>query len=84
MSAPTVDGLVKLKRLARYLMEAPEVEICVDSRIADETLVHVCADSDWAGCTRTRKSTSGGVMVFGGGVVTSWASTQASVDLSVR
>ena len=43
----------------------------------------VFTDSDWAGCRATRKSTSGGLACFGGGVIKSWSSTQASVALSV-
>ena len=39
-------------------------------------------DSDWAGCARTRRSTSGGRMTVGGGLVKSWASTQGSTALS--
>ena len=48
-------------------------------------MVHVYADSDWGGDLQTpeRKSTSGGVLVFGGGVVKSWATTQGSTALSV-
>ena len=67
MSFPTVGGLVKLKRLARYLLEVPELEMCFNSCVSDESLVRVYAVGDWAGCTRTGKYTSGGVMVFGRG-----------------
>ena len=49
---------------------------------ADDDLVEVYPDSDWAGCPRTRKSTSGGVVVGGGGVVKTWSSTQATHALS--
>ena len=36
----------------------------------------VYVDSDYAGCPRTRKSTSGGVAMLGGHLVKSWSSTQ--------
>ena len=39
-------------------------------------------DSDWAGCTRTRKSTSGGVIFSGRHTLTHWSSTQTVVSLS--
>ena len=42
----------------------------------------VYSDSDWAGCLRTRKSTSGGVLTFQGGVLKTWSSTQASIAQS--
>ena len=42
----------------------------------------VYSDSDWAGCLRTRKSTSGGVLTFQGGILKTWSSTQASIAQS--
>ena len=39
-------------------------------------------DTDWAGCPRTRKSTSGGCVMLGSHLVKSWSSTQTSVALS--
>ena len=42
----------------------------------------IWTDSDHAGCKRTRKSTSGGVIMFGSHVLKSWSSTQAVISLS--
>ena len=39
-------------------------------------------DSDWAGCRRTRKSTSGGVIMIGRHCIKSWSSTQGPLALS--
>jgi hypothetical protein len=39
-------------------------------------------DSDWAGCPKTRRSTSGGVLLHGQHLVHHWSSTQAVVALS--
>jgi hypothetical protein len=39
-------------------------------------------DSDWAGCIRTRRSTTGGVAALFGTGVKSWSSTQASIAQS--
>jgi hypothetical protein len=83
MAKPTVKGWIKARRLARYTLLAEEVEVGFGSEGVNEEVVRVFTDSDWAGCQSTRKSTSGGVMCFGGGVVKSWSSTQASVALSV-
>ena len=40
------------------------------------------SDSDWAGCVKTRRSTSGGGIQFGGHLIAHWSRTQASVALS--
>ena len=42
----------------------------------------VYSDSDWAGCLRTRKSTSGGALTFQGGILKTWSGTQASIAQS--
>ena len=39
-------------------------------------------DSDWAGCRRTARSTSGGVVMIGTHLIKSWSATQKSVTLS--
>ena len=44
--------------------------------------VHVYTDSDWAGCRRTRKSTSGGMIMIGEHVIKSWSRTQKAITLS--
>ena len=40
------------------------------------------SDSDWAGCRRTGKSTSGGVIKVGEHLIKAWSKTQASITLS--
>ena len=40
------------------------------------------SDSDWAGCWRTARSTSGGVLVVGRHLIKSWSSTQKRIALS--
>ena len=42
----------------------------------------MCTDSDFAGCQRTRKSTSGGVICIGSHFLKGWSSTQQSVTRS--
>ena len=45
-------------------------------------VVDVYSDTDWAGCPKTRKSTSGGCVMLGSHLIKSWSSTQSSVSLS--
>ncbi len=81
MSKPSKEDWTKLKRIARYLLEYPELSIAFDGdAYAGDIVTYV--DANWAGCLSTRKSTSGGVVVVGGGCVKSWSSTQGSVALS--
>jgi len=51
-------------------------------RYQDDEDVTVYSDTDWAGCVRTRKSTSGGCIVIGSHLIKTWSSTQSSVALS--
>ena len=39
-------------------------------------------DSDWAGERPSMKSTSGGILMWGGCLITSWSSTQTTIALS--
>ena len=40
------------------------------------------ADSDWAGCPRSRRSTSGGCIMVGSHLLKFWSSIQAGVAMS--
>ena len=40
------------------------------------------SDTDWSGCTKTRKSTSGGCLMMGAHVLKTWSATQPTVSLS--
>ena len=84
MASPTETDLPRVKRIARYLVEAervvshfPETD---DEPGAVEAFVD---DSDWAGCLRTRKSTSCGVLSILVTAMKSWSSTRGSVATSV-
>ena len=39
-------------------------------------------DSDWASCTKSRRSTSGGVVMHGKHPIRSWSTTQRTIGLS--
>ena len=44
--------------------------------------IDIFVDSNWAGCRRTRKSTSGGIIRCGLHVVKTWSKTQATIAKS--
>ena len=81
MSNPTDSSKRKLKRLGRYLLNKPRVVNLYPFQ-GETREIWGYSDSDWAGCKRTARSTSGGVMLIGDHSVKSWSSTQKSVTLS--
>jgi len=81
MSLPTTRDEAAMKRLARYLVGRPRVVIHFGWQAAPKSL-DVYSDSDWAGCTRTRKSTSGGALMRGHHLLKTWCSTQPTIALS--
>ena len=83
MSKPRRSSWRRLKRLARYLQTTPELVIkFFDASDDDLKFVDVYADSDWAGDKKSRKSTSGGIIVWGGGVIKSWSKSQSVIATS--
>ncbi len=83
MSRPTVAAEAKLKKVARYLLSHPRVIYShIAGQMKEEVEVISWSDSDWAGCRVSRRSTSGGLLSVGGGVIKSWSNRQGSVALS--
>ena len=80
MSAPTTTGWQSLKRLCRFFSGAPR--LIYDFPRQKVERLDTYTDTDWAGCVRTRKSTSGGVMMLGRHCLKHWSATQSSVTLS--
>ena len=80
MSAPTELGLQSLQRLARYLVGRPRLVWHYNWQ--DTRHFDVYSDTDWAGCPKTRKSTTGGCVMLGTHLIKSWSSTQPSIALS--
>ena len=70
-----------MKRLLRYLRGAPRAVIHFDYQVKPKAIV-TWADSDFAGCEKSRKSTSAGVAFYGNHLVKSWATNQAVLALS--
>ena len=80
MSAPTELSLAALKRLGRYLLGRPRLVFRYPFQSASH--VDCYSDTDWAGCPKTRKSTSGGVIMLGEHILKTYSSTQPTVSLS--
>ena len=81
MSRPTTKTERAIKRLARYLRQCPRRVYEYRWQREPEGFI-TYTDSDWAGCSRTRRSTSGGVVLRGSHMIRHWSRTQASVALS--
>jgi len=82
MSTPTVRDEKKMKRMGRYLRESPRVVQKFQWQKMGDATMRVYTDSDWAGCDRTRKSTSGGVIFRGQHCLKFWSKTQQTVAMS--
>ena len=70
-----------MKRLARYLITHPRTILQYPWQ-GRENEMEGFSDSDWAGCRRSGKSTSGGVIKIGEHFIKGWSKTQASITLS--
>ena len=81
MSKPTQRDWDALKRFARYLLGASRV-IQLFEYQSKVKGINVWTDTDYAGCSKTRKSTSGGIVMHGTHLLKSWSSTQSVVALS--
>jgi hypothetical protein len=80
MSSPTELAMAALKRLGRYLVGKPRMVFRYCFQSADS--IDCYSDTDWAGCPKTRKSTSGGVILLGEHILKTYSSTQPTISLS--
>jgi hypothetical protein len=82
MARPSANSWKKLKVLARFVLGRRSV--CWQFKWQNEAdcELGVFSDSDWAGCRRTRRSTSGGAVLVGSHCLKTWSSTQAPIALS--
>jgi ribonuclease HI len=82
MVSPTKSHLVSLKRIYRYLSTRKTLTYIFD--VAEDDLFHpkVYCDSDWASCAKTRRSTSGVVVMVGTAVIATYSRTQTTIALS--
>ena len=81
MSAPTKSDMHPLERTARYLKSVPVVKQWFRLQPWQGKWVSY-TDTDWAGCVRTRRSTTGGCIVHGWHVIRASFKTQALIALS--
>ena len=81
MQSPTQGSWNGLKRLARYLSGHPRV-LWVYEDQGEQHALKIHTDSDDAGCTATRKSTSCGALYHGKHLVKFYRSTQHVIALS--
>ena len=81
MSKPTTGSLRRLRRTGRYLKLHPRL-IWKYAMQGEVTEITVRTDADWAGCRRSRKSTSGGSISRGTHCIKTWSKTQAVIAKS--
>ena len=79
---PNHNSLLKLKRYGRYLLGRPRLVYRYDFAESPATTIDCFVDTDFAGCSVTRRSTSGGCMMVGGAMVKHWSKTQPTIALS--
>ena len=72
---------VSAKRLGRYLIGKTRSVLHFEYQDHQAEVV-VWSDTDFAGCRNERKSTSGGVIMFGSHCLKSWSLTQKLIALS--
>jgi hypothetical protein len=80
MSTPTEVALVALKRVGRYL--EGHSRLVYKYVFQEASKIDCYSDTDWAGCPRTRRSTSGGCLMLGKHLIKSWSTTQGPISLS--
>ncbi len=81
MSAPTEANFRDLKRLGRYLRGKPRaVTVFMPQKLCQELVVY--CDSDFAGCLRTRRSTTGMIVMLGSHCVKASTHLQSTISLS--
>ena len=81
MSRPTKAAFEHMKHLVRYLLGNRRL-VWVFRRQHLPTHIDIFCDSNWAGCTVTRKSTTSFVACLGQHTVATGAFTQAVISLS--
>lgn len=80
MAAPQVRHARQLKRIGRYLIGSPRM--VWSYKWQQEEGITAYSDSDWAGCKRTARSTTGGVILRGEHCLKAFSVTQRRVTLS--
>ena len=80
MSKPGSLAQAALKRLGRYMLKHQRLVYTFPWQRVEH--IDIYCDTDWAGCPRTRKSTSGSAVMIGSHTIRMYSSTQTTVSLS--
>ena len=72
MSQPSTGSLRRLRRVGQYLRAKPRLvwSFCMQEHCE---LLDIYSDSDWAGCRKSRKSSSGGCVMRGDHCLKTWS-----------
>ena len=81
MSAPRESHMKRIKKLGKYLKGRPRL-ISVFKWQELPELLTTFTDSDWAGCQKSARSTSGGVVCLGEHTIKTYSKQQKVVALS--
>ena len=81
MARPRVCDWRPLRKIARYLIHRPRVALIFNWQ-RRQSQIDGYTDSDWAGCTTTCKSTSGGVLMIGRHLLKTYSRQQKTIALS--
>ena len=81
MSSPKQSHWAMLHKIGGYSVGVPRLVIKFQWQ-PTPTLVTAFTDSDWAGCIRTARSTSGGIVMIGAHTIKSYSRQQKVVALS--
>ena len=82
MANPKIGDDMILKKVARYLKTYPDAKTEYHWQQAENMSLTLVTDSDWATCTATRKSRSGGAIFRGQHCISHWCKTQDRVARS--
>eukprot|EP00971_Amphidinium_carterae_P055398 1092030-Amphidinium_carterae.1 len=82
LARPLKSHYQLMKHLMRYLRGSTETVLVHTSETSDRSIIRAQADSDWAGCHSTRKSTSCGMIWWSGVLISSYARTQSTIATS--
>ena len=81
MSCPTRGAWKALVKLGKYLKSHSRYSYLYKYQDLPKELT-IWTDTDYEGCKTSRKSTSGGVVMWGKHIIKSWSSTQSVIALS--
>ena len=74
MANPVEDYMGKVKKVIRYLKGGPRHRTMYYYQSTPGN-IQVWTDTDFGGCRKSRKSTSGGVIMHGEHVIKTWSNT---------